>query len=180
MSQLETERLVLRHPEWNDVAAISEALNDLEISQHLANVPHPYTEDDARIFVAKTTQGLSKGEDYCFVMRHQENDALVGCCGLHLKDGAYELGYWIAKPHWKLGYATEAAREMLAFAFNELNAEQVTAGWYHDNWRSGRVLAKLGFKAVRVEKQDCRARGIPVLCNRTMLTRAHFGRKKAA
>lgn len=180
MTRMETERLVLRHPELIDVPALAEALNDYEISQYLASVPHPYTADDARIFVSKVTEGLSTGESYCFVIRRMTDDALVGCCGLHLKDGAYELGYWIAKPHWRQGYATEAAWRLLSFAFCDLGVDLVTAGWFHDNWRSEHVLTKLGFKPVRVEKLDCLARGHAVLCNRTMLTRERFGRKKAA
>ncbi len=180
MARLETERLILRPPEFADAPAIAEALGDFEISKNLASAPHPYTQDDARVFIASAADGLDKGESFCFAVRRREDDAMAGCCGLHLKDGVYELGYWIAKPHWRQGYATEAAFRLLTFAFYDLQVDVVTAGWFHDNWRSEHVLAKLGFKPVRVEKQDCRARGHALLCNRTMLTRERFGRKKAA
>jgi ribosomal-protein-alanine N-acetyltransferase len=177
---METERLILRSPELGDAQDLAAALNDFEISKNLATVPYPYTEDDAYAFVGKTTESLAKGEAHGFVIRRQKDDAFIGCCGLHLKDGSYELGYWIAKPFWRQGYASEAAHVLVAFGFDELSAEQITAGWYHDNGISGRILYNLGFKAVRVEKQQCRARGQIVLCNRTMLTREEFGRKKAA
>ncbi len=180
MAHLETQRLILRTPELGDAQALAEALNDFDISKNLAVVPHPYTEADAYAFIAQAVQGLAKGEAYCFVIRHRKDNALIGCCGLHLKDGGYELGYWIAKPYWRQGYATEAGHRLVGFAFQDLKAEQLTAGWYHDNGISGRVLSKLGFRAVKVEKQECRARRQVVLCNRTMLTREEFGRKKAA
>jgi RimJ/RimL family protein N-acetyltransferase len=180
MTRLETERLILRTPELGDAPALAAALNDFDISKNLAMVPYPYKEDDAYAFIAKSAQGLTTGEAHCFVIRRKADNTLVGCCGLHLKDGRYELGYWIAKPFWRQGYASEAGHRLVGFAFLDLKAELLTAGWYHDNGISGRVLAKLGFKAVRVEKQDCRARGQAVLCNRTLLTREEFGRKKAA
>lgn len=180
MTRLETERLLMGEPSWDDVPELAAALNDLDITKNLSQAPYPYTPDDARIFIATIGQGIARGEDHCFMIRRKQDKMLAGCCRLHLKDGAYELGYWIAKPHWRQGYATEAAWRALAFAFYDLQVDVVTAGWFHDNWRSERVLTKLGFKPVRVEKLDCRARGHAVLCNKTMLTRERFGRKKAA
>jgi len=67
--------------------------------------------------------------------------------GSHLDDGTFEFGYWLGKPYWKQGYATEAARRLVAFAFDDMKADYVWAGWFHDNPRSGNVLAKLGVKS---------------------------------
>jgi [ribosomal protein S5]-alanine N-acetyltransferase len=120
------------------------------------------------------------GEAHCFVIVRKGDGALLGCAGLERKDGGFELGYWLAKPFWKQGFATEAAGRLLDFAFDVLKTERVDAGWYHDNGASGHVLAKLGFKADHVEACECRARGYRLLCNRAVLTRAEFGRKKAA
>jgi len=177
---METERLILRLPEAGDVPAMAAALADFAVAKNLATAPHPYGEDDARVFVARAAEGLARGEAYCFAILRKEDRLLVGCCGLHRKEASWELGYWLAKPWWKLGYATEAAGRLLAFAFEELKLERLEAGWFHDNAASGRVLAKLGFEADHVEPYECRARGARVLCNRCMLTREGFGRKKAA
>lgn len=180
MTQLESERLVLKTIEPGDAQELAAALNDFDISKHLATVPHPYSVNDAYAFIGRIAEEQQKGEGHVFVIRRKADRALVGCCGLHLKNGAFELGYWIAKPLWRQGFASEAAYRLVTFAFDDLGAETVTAGWYHDNGISGRILAGLGFKAVRVEKQHSAARGANVLCNRTMLTRTEFGRKKAA
>ncbi len=180
MTRLQTERLILRPPESGDVPALATALNDFEITKNLALVPHPYTTDDAAAYVVRAAEDWASGQTYRFVMRRITDDHFVGCCGLHREDRALELGYWIAKPLWRQGYASEATRRVATFAFDELGAKLLTAGWYHDNGISSLVLAKLGFKAVGVEKAHCVARGHAVLCNRTMLTREQFGRKKAA
>jgi [ribosomal protein S5]-alanine N-acetyltransferase len=180
METLETKRLILRQPEAADVAAITAGLADFEVSKNLMRAPHPYSEADAWAFVSAAAKGHDSGESYCFVLIDKGDGALLGCAGLERKNGAYELGYWLAKPYWKQGLATEAAARVLEFAFDRLKAERVEAGWYHDNGTSGHVLAKLGFKADHVEACESRARGYRLLCNRAVLTRAEFGRKKAA
>jgi [ribosomal protein S5]-alanine N-acetyltransferase len=180
MSSLETDRLLLRAPTPEDAPFFAAALGDFEIAKFLSTVPHPYSEADAADFIARMAHARAMGEGWCFTIVLKTTGAPLGCCGLHLKDGHYELGYWIAKPFWNQGYACEAARRLLAFGFGVVKAEAVEAGWFHDNAASGRVLAKLGFTATHVEPWPCRTRGETVLCNRTVLTRALFGRKKAA
>ena len=180
MSSLETERLLLRPPEPGDAAFFAESLADYDLTKNTSSMPHPYTAEDAMAFIDKVTKARALGEGWCFTILSKATGTPVGCCGLHLKDGRYELGYWIAKPYWNRGFATEAAKRVLAFAFGTVRAEAVEAGWFHDNAASGRVLGKLGFVASHVEPWPCRARGENVLCNRAVLTRSHFGRKKAA
>src|ERR1700754_2539273 len=104
----------------------------------------------------------------------------MGGCGLHLSNGAFELGYWYGKPYWRQGYATEAARRVLDFAFAELDAPSVWAGWFHDNPRSGNVLAKLGFRPKGFEKRGCMSRGHEVGCHIVTLARDALVRGRAA
>lgn len=179
MTRLESERLDFRPPEAADLTELVAALSEFEVAKNLAMAPHPYSEKDAADFIQRVTEGRARGESYCFLLRRKTDMALIGCCGLRLKEGRYEMGYWIAKPFWKLGFATEAAARLLHFAFDDLKASEVWAGWFHDNLASGRVLGKLGFEAQKVEKQPCLARSADILCNRTRLTRERFGRKKA-
>jgi RimJ/RimL family protein N-acetyltransferase len=71
----------------------------------------------------------------------------VGTAGLGRRpDGAVELGYWIARPYWGLGYATEAARAVLDIARHSLRLNRLVAGHFVDNPASGRVLEKIGFR----------------------------------
>lgn len=180
MPQLESFRLLLREPQPGDAPALVEGLAEYDVAKFLATVPHPYREEDAKAFLAKVVELRAKGEAYEFAILRKADQRLIGLCGLHLKGSRYEIGYWIAKPFWGQGFATEAVRKLLAFAFHDMKATEIWAGWYHDNLASGQVLRKLGFEAIGVEKRHSVARGEEILCNRTMLTREHFGRKKAA
>ncbi len=180
MPRLETERLLLRPPEFRDVPAITTWIGDWDVAKNLASVPHPYREDDAREFVALTAEKFAKGEGYCFAVTRKQDGVFMGNCGLHLKDGQFELGYWLGKPFWQQGYATEAAKKVVSFAFHDLKAVSIWAGWYHDNPASGRVLHKLGCRHDGAEPRYSLARGHEVYCHRMALTREAFGRKKAA
>lgn len=180
MPRLETDRLLLRPPEIGDVAAITTWIGDYDVSKNLAAVAHPFREADARAFVGRAAEALAKGEAYSFAIVRKAGSVFMGGIGLRLKDGRYELGYWLGKPFWGQGYATEAARRVVAFAFHDLGAETVWAGWFHDNPASGRVLAKLGAQPDGFEPRMSLARGHEVACNTMTLTRAEFGRKRAS
>ena len=54
------------------------------------------------------------------------------------------LGYWIGVPYWGQGYATEAGREVVRYAFDELGLNRVYAFHFTRNPASGRVLQKIG------------------------------------
>jgi RimJ/RimL family protein N-acetyltransferase len=73
-----------------------------------------------------------------------EGTRLVGSVGLSRDGDKVELGYWIGRPYWGQGYATEAARALLSLA-KVLGHRRLVAGHFVDNPASGRVLRKLGF-----------------------------------
>ena len=74
---------------------------------------------------------------------------LIGSCGIRKETaGAQQtdLGYEIAPSHWGHGYATEAARAVLAFGFQDLRLHRVWASCVAENTASAQVLEKLGMQ----------------------------------
>ena len=72
----------------------------------------------------------------------------IGCCGLRAYDlaqGIYEIGFHIRKQQWGLGFASEAARRVIKFAFDDLDANAIFAGHNPQNEASRKLLKKLGF-----------------------------------
>ena len=179
MPRLETARLILRPPEYSDVAAITNYLGDFEVSKNLGDVRYPFNEADGRAFVTSAHEHRVLGEGFCFAILEKDSETFLGCCRLKRAEGRYKLGYWLGKPFWNRGIATEAARKLAAFAFHELRVEQVWASWFADNPASGRVLEKLGFRPVETYMGPSLARGVSAPCNRTTLLRTEFGRKRS-
>lgn len=78
-----------------------------------------------------------------------ENDEFIGCCGLrpyNLDKKIYEIGFHISSKFWRQGFAFEAAKATICYAFNVLNVKSLFAGHNPNNIASGKLLEKLGFK----------------------------------
>ena len=172
MCTLETNRLILRPPSPSDIPSITAWLGDYDVARMTSRVPHPYGESDAEAFIAS-------GEANRFVIERKGDGLFMGMAGIHPDDG-YEFGYWLGRPFWGFGYATEAAHRLVRYAFEALAEEELHAGWFYDNPASGHVLAKLGARHNGSAMRECRARGMQILCHDMLLTRADFLRKQAA
>ena len=75
-----------------------------------------------------------------------ETHELIGAIELSIdaEHERAEMGYWIGKPYWKMGYATEAAEEVLHHAFYVIGLNRVFASHLLRNPASGRVMEKIG------------------------------------
>jgi RimJ/RimL family protein N-acetyltransferase len=139
---LETKRLVLRAPQLEDVKAIATLANDRRIAENTARIPHPYTLADANEFV--TTVDRGNGEAVFLVTLRDKT--IIGGAGIGLRDGAPDIGYWLGVAYWGQGYATEAVRAAIDYAFEELGHEALHSGARVTNPASRRVLEKCGFQ----------------------------------
>ncbi len=139
-----TERLLLR-PGWaEDAPALAAAIAEEAVLRNLLHAPCPYGIGDAEAFLAAEHDLLLPR--FLAFSRTRGAPRLVGGCGISRREsGALELGYWIARPYWGLGFATEAARATMRVA-RASGLSGVTAVHMIDNPASGHVLRKLGFR----------------------------------
>jgi RimJ/RimL family protein N-acetyltransferase len=140
-----TPRLLLRPGFPEDAPALAAAIGDEAIVMNLAVVPWPYTLRDAEAFLASPRDPVLPA--FLIFERTEGAPRLVGSCGLGRRpSGAVELGYWIARPFWGSGFATEAATALIDIA-RTLGLRQLEASHFIDNPASARVLDKLGFES---------------------------------
>jgi RimJ/RimL family protein N-acetyltransferase len=149
---LRTERLVLRAPRSEDAAAIAQLANDRRIAVNTTRVPHPYGVADAEQFIAVVNR--QKGEATFMITLAGRP---IGACGIDPREGGPEVGYWLGVPYWGSGYATEAARAVIDYAFDGLGHEALQAGARVNNPASRRVLEKCGFQWTGVQLSRVRA-----------------------
>lgn len=139
-----TERTLLR-PGWiEDAPELQSMIADEAVVRNLATAPWPYALDDARTFLQRP---MSPSEpSFLICLRTGGAPKIIGGVGIGIHpDDGHELGYWIARPYWGLGFATEAARAVLGIA-RTMNMPRLTSSHMVDNPASGKVLRKLGFK----------------------------------
>lgn len=147
--QLETDRLILRPPNRSDIPKIVELAGDPDVARSVGRIPHPYEEQHARDYVARTQKSWQSGDDCAFAMVHKELGHMIGMAGVILPQEPYtgaEIGYWVGKPYWGQGYATEAARAIVRYAFEELVVKRVFANYFTTNPASRRVMEKAGLQ----------------------------------
>jgi RimJ/RimL family protein N-acetyltransferase len=149
---LATARLVLRAPRRGDAKAIATLVNDRRIAVNTARIPHPYGVADAEQFIAAANK---RGGETCFVITL--DGAPIGLCGLDPRHDGPELGYWLGVPFWGRGFATEAARAVIDYAFGDLDHDTLQSGARVTNPASRRVLEKCGFQWTGVRLMRIRA-----------------------
>ena len=144
---LETKRLILRTWLLNDLKDFFEIYGDAEVWRFIDPKGVLKSEDAAR---SNLRRGIAYQQEHgmChWAAVEKTKGRVIGACGFNLyEDGPeLELVYHFAPAYWGHGYATEAARACLRYAFAELNAPQIVASTYSKNLASQRVLEKLGF-----------------------------------
>ena len=157
-----TPRLLLR-PAWRDDAELlPPLLADGAVARNTTRMPYPYGQADAEQFVTLPHDPLAPR--LLVFSRTRAAPRLVGGCSLIRRDeGGVELGYWIGKAYWGLGFATEAASAVLGIA-RACGHKTVSAAHFVDNPASARVLRKVGFRPSGVfERRFSVARGEEVL-----------------
>lgn len=138
---LRGERVTLHPPDEDDLAFAQRLVNDPDVRAGISSV-EPKTLDDERQWYESQGDG-----EYGFVLR--ADGERVGIAGLHEGHRAWgtaELGYFVDPDHWGNGYATDAARQLVAYAFDERRYAKLMAKAYSHNEASRRVLMKAGFE----------------------------------
>ena len=152
---LQTERLILRSLTLEDAQDVQRLAGDRDIALMVLRIPHPYEDDMAEEWIRVCADAYKKDEAINFAITLRTDRNLIGTIGLELEqeNERAELGYWIGKPYWNLGYATEAARAVVAYSFEVLKLNRIYAYHFTRNPASGRVLKKIG-----MHYEGCRRR----------------------
>lgn len=165
---LETERLMLRRPTLADVKAIARLANDRRIAEMTRRLPHPYTQDHA-IESVRAIADDARGTVFLI----ENNFVPVGMVGVDWREQeAPELGYWLGVEHWGQGFATEAARAVIDFTFEEFEVEHLISGARVANPSSRNILEKCGFQWSGVELHRFEALGSSTPVDRFRLSRS--------
>jgi ribosomal-protein-alanine N-acetyltransferase len=130
-----------------------QALASDEAIARWTTIPHPYPPAGALAFVDRAQRMRARGAHETFAVC-DAGGGFLGVAALVRDEklpARAELGYWIRRPYWGRGYATAAARRLLAHGFEHMDLDAVVARCFAINQASARVIEKLGFHFVRLE-----------------------------
>ncbi len=164
---LETGALILRPWSPKDIDQLIEGLNDIEVAQWLAFVPHPYLRSDGLKWI-EHCQRLSPDQgalrDYEFAIERKADRDVIGGVSLNTVDmerGRAGGGIWISAAHQRRGYGREAFGERIRFAFDTLHLRELHNGYFRDNEPSWDLQKRFGYKhsAEEPRRRKCLADG---------------------
>ncbi len=166
MPEIATPRLTLRPLAMGDAPRIAELAGEWDVARMTTRIPHPYDLTNAENWLTRKTQ---TADETAFAIAL--DDQFVGGCGFIVRGPDAELGYWLGKPYWGRGYATEAAGALIDHVFQTYGVERITLGHFVDNPASACVIEKLGFVLTGHAREDSLARGTDVDVVRYALAR---------
>ncbi len=146
--EIETSRLTLRRLDTGDVEAMAALFADAAVRRHLAISPMDGHEahDFAVQFIRESRVEFRDTGSGAMAMQPHGAPVAIGYCGLRPLPGeaaALELMYSLRPRYWGHGLATEAARAVLDWGFDNLAMTEVIGLCRPDNAASGRVMEKL-------------------------------------
>ena len=117
---IETDRLILRPWEDSDAEVLFRYASDPDVGPRAGWPPHKDIEESRRVIRDIFTN------DRTWAVTLRETGEAIGCMGYYIHGESNipigeedaEIGYWIAKPYWNRGIATEALRAMIDYCFN--------------------------------------------------------------
>src|SRR5687768_2821431 len=107
---LSTRRLRLRPFRTEEGPDVKRLAGDPAVAADATAIPYPFEEGMAEAWIASLAPAFEAGTQAVFAVTRREDGALVGAVGLTLDpvNRHAELGYWVGRPYWGGGYATEA------------------------------------------------------------------------
>jgi ribosomal-protein-alanine N-acetyltransferase len=143
-----TDRTVLRSFTLDDAPAVCALAGDAAMSATTLNLPHPYPEEAAVVWIATHAGAAASGDGFTWAITHGAHRTLLGAISLNVtpRHARAELGYWLGVPFWNMGYMTEAARRIVTFGFADLGLHRVESSCFPRNPASARVMEKAGLR----------------------------------
>lgn len=148
--QFETERLIIRAPQWGDGAAVNEAIRESinELRQWMPWALTTPTVEETEANIRRARLQFLERTDMRLHLYDKESGELLGCSGLHRinwKIRSFEIGYWLRTSQTGRGWMTEAVHGITRFASRQLQANRIEIRCDSRNERSRRVAERCGF-----------------------------------
>jgi ribosomal-protein-alanine N-acetyltransferase len=140
---LETARLLLRPLGVADAPDVFRYASDVEATRFMI-FPRHRAIAEADAFARRCAQCWQDGSAFPWAISRHDTREFIGAIELRIKPPKADFGYILCRPHWRQGYASEAAAAVVAWAIAQPEIYRVWATCHPDNTASARVLEKSG------------------------------------
>lgn len=145
---METERILLRPWREEDAEALYRHASDPEVGPRAGWSPHKSVDESRNIILTLFAN------DHTWAIVQKESREPIGCICYYTPDESNigigpndaEVGYWVARPYWNRGIATEALQLLIDYCFRQRGFRTLWADYFPGNQASEHVMQKCGFK----------------------------------
>ncbi|NUR25771.1 MAG: GNAT family N-acetyltransferase [Catenulispora sp.] len=146
MIEISTERLTLRAGRETDLPAWAAINADPEVRRHLGPV---WDGAESAASIARYQEAFRRNGFGSWAVERRDSGELIGLAGIDpvqpgMPFGGVEIGWRLARPAWGHGYASEAARAVLAYGFATVGLSEIVAITVAGNVRSQAVMRRIG------------------------------------
>ena len=154
--RIETQRLILRRFEEDDMKAIYLLFSDKEVNTFLPWYPVKDMNEAENFF-----ENRLKEKKYCFAIYLKEDDYPIGY--VHVEDDdSHDFGYALRREYWHRGIVSEASNAVIEL-LKEQGIPYITATHDKNNPRSGAVMKRIGMKYCYSYKEQWQPKNFPVI-----------------
>jgi RimJ/RimL family protein N-acetyltransferase len=152
---IETERLRLRPLAAEDLDALHQLWTDADVRKYLWD-DRVISREQAEEVIASSIESFEANGYGFWAVLPKDEEAIIGFCGFRLFGDAREIEilYGLAPSRWGRGLATEAARAMMRWGFEDHGFDSIYAGADPPNAASFRVMERLGMKHAKRTRID--------------------------
>jgi [ribosomal protein S5]-alanine N-acetyltransferase len=144
---IETPRLLLRQIVLSDAESLFATFSDPAVMEFYGDPPHRSIED-SRDLIQRQQQWYMRHEGIRWGVTFKDDDTVIGSCGFFLFDEEFrraEMGYELARAHWRQGIMREAIEAIISYAFTNTDLQRIEAVVNGANEPSKALLLTLGF-----------------------------------
>lgn len=160
---LTTNRLCLEEINWNDLELVHALHSIPELDEYnTLGIPKDLKETKKVIQPVIDDQQKKPRSQFCWKIGLKTTGQGIGLAGMFPSNNRFRLGeiyYKIHPDFWGNGYATEVAKALVRFGFDELKLHKVEAGVATENVRSVRILEKIGMTREGLRRKILPIRG---------------------
>ncbi len=160
---IQTDRLLINEISWDDAEHIHAIHSIPEVDEfNTLGLPKDLEETKSIMKSAIENQSNKTRKEYAWIVRLKGSRNIIGLCGMFLTADKFKIGeiyYKLIPEYWSHGFATEIAKALVNFGFNQCNLHRIEAGAAVENIKSLRVLDKIGMTKEGIRRKILPIRG---------------------
>lgn len=161
--RINTERLIIDEISWKDAEQVHAIHSIPEVDEfNTLGLPKDLEETKNLIQPAIEDQLNDIRKQFAWIIKLKSSNEIVGLCGMFLTADKFKIGeiyYKLIPDYWGNGYATEIAKALVNFGFNDLKLHRIEAGAAVENLKSLRALEKIGMTKEGIRRKILPIRG---------------------